>query len=194
MRHPLLLLASLELPIYITTGYHEFIEAALRRAGKAPVTDFARWHQAIEEQPSAFQGNYEPSRQAPLVYHLYGIDTVPDSLVLTEDDYLTFLVAASQNFGKTTDPIHVRVRQALSDSSLFLFGYDLQSWEFRALFWGALVQRTRSLSSVVGIQLEPSEIEKQYLQKYLGVHQFQVAWGNVASTVQQLSEAVMNDQ
>jgi hypothetical protein len=190
LRHPLLLLANLDLPIYITTGYHEFVEAALRHAGKAPVSDFARWHRSIEEHRSAFAGNYEPTRQTPLVYHLHGIDAVPDSLVLTEDDYLTFLVAASQNFGKTTDPVHWRVRQALSDSSLFLLGYELQSWDFRALFWGAVAQRTRSLTSVVGIQVEPSEIEKQYLQKYLDAHHFQVAWGNVGSTVQQLCEAV----
>lgn len=188
--HPLLLLASLDLPIYLTTGYHEFMEAALRHAGKAPRTDFARWHKAIEEHPSAFAGNYEPSRQEPLVYHLYGVDAVPDSLVLTEDDYLTFLVAASQNFGKTTDPVHWRVRQALSDSSLMLLGYELQSWEFRALFWGALVQRTRTLSSVVSIQLEPSQVEKQYLQKYLDGHHFQVAWGSLVSAVQELYKAV----
>ncbi len=192
--HPLLLLAAFELPIYVTTGYHEFMEAALRRAGKTPRTDFCRWHKEIEKVdkfPSVFDGSYEPSRQEPLVYHLHGLDRCPDSLVLTEDDYLRFLVACSQNFGKNTDPVHWRVRQALCDSSLLLLGYELQSWDFRSLFWGLIVQRTRSLTSVVSIQLESSEIEKLYLQKYLDGHDFKVSWGSVQEYVKTLSEAVL---
>ncbi len=191
--HPLLLLAALDLPIYITTGYHEFMEAALRRAGKSPRTDFCRWHKNIEvseKYPSVFDGSYEPSPQQPLVYHLHGLDRCEDSLVLTEDDTLTFLVACAQNFGKNTDPVHGRVRQALSDSSLLLLGYELQGWDFRSLFWGLIVQRTRALTSVISIQLEPSQVEKLYLQKYLDGYDFKVSWGSVQDCLTTLSKAV----
>lgn len=188
--HPLLLLANLDLPIYVTTGYHELLEAALIRAGKTPRTEFCRWHKEIERHPVVFDGSYEPSAQSPLVYHLHGSDRIPDSLVLTEDDYLSFLVACSQNIGKTTDPVHGRVRQALCDSSLLLLGYELQAWDFRSLFWGTIVPRTRALTSVVSIQLEPSEIEKLYLQKYLEGYDFKVAWGNLREIVLVLDKAV----
>jgi hypothetical protein len=190
--HPLLLLAGLDLPIYVTTSYHEFMEAALRRAGKTPRTEFCRWHKEIEKYPSVFDGSYEPGRQEPLVYHLHGLDRYPDSLVLTTDDYLTFLVACAQNFGKNTDPVHGRVRQALCDSSLLLLGYELQGWDFRSLFWGLIVQRTRSLTSVISIQLEPGEVEKLYLQKYLDGYDFKVFWGSVQEYVETLSKAVLH--
>jgi hypothetical protein len=110
--------------------------------------------------------------------------------VLTEDDTLTFLVACAQNFGKNTDPVHGRVRQALSDSSLLLLGYELQGWDFRSLFWGLIVQRTRALTSVISIQLEPSQVEKLYLQKYLDGYDFKVSWGSVQDCLTTLSKAV----
>jgi hypothetical protein len=191
--HPLLLLANLEVPIYLTTGYHETLEAALRKAGKEPRTDFCRWHKNIEageRYPSVFDGTYEPNKQEPLVYHLHGLERHEDSLVLTEDDYLKFLVACAQNLGKNTDPVHSRVRQALSDSSLLLLGYELQEWDFRSLFWGLVVQRTRSLTSVVSIQLEPSEIEKKYLEKYLAAYDFKVVWAGFRDYVASLYKAV----
>lgn len=195
-RHPLLLLAGLDLPIYLTTGYHEFLETALRRAGKRPRTDFCRWHKNIESSeryPSAFDGSYEPSKQEPLVYHLHGLDRYEDSLVLTEDDYLTFLVACSQNIGKNSDPVHGRVRQALSDSSLLLLGYTLQGWDFRSLFWGLVVQRTRTLTSVVSIQLKPSDVERSYLEKYLAKFDFKVSWDEFGTYVATLSREVLGD-
>ena len=88
--------------------------------------------------------------------------------------------------------MHGRVRQALSDSSLLLLGYELQDWDFRSLFWGTIVPRTRArpLTSVVSIQLEPGEIEKLYLQKYLDGFYFKVAWGSVRETVLALDKVV----
>lgn len=80
---PLLILAGLPLPIYITTGYHDFIEAALRRAGKEPRSEVCRWHRGLDSIPSVFVNNYEPSTAEPLVFHLLGRDDRPDSLVLT---------------------------------------------------------------------------------------------------------------
>ena len=191
--HPLLLLANLELPIYLTTSCHEFLEAALVAAGKQPRTDFCRWHKNIESTeryPTAFDGRYEPSKQEPLVYHLHGLDRYEDSLVLTEDDYLTFLVACSQNIGKNSDPVHGRIRQALSDSSLLLLGYELSAWDFRSLFWGLIVPRTRTLTSVVCIQLPPSEEDRNYLVKYLDNFDFKVSWDRFGEYVAKLSEEV----
>ena len=159
------------------------------------IRDSCRWHKNIEigeRYPSVFDGRYEPSKQEPLVYHLHGLDRYQDSMVLTEDDHLTFLVACAQNLGKNTDPVHSRLRQALSDSSLLLLGYELQGWDFRSLFWGLIVQRTRSLTSVVSIQLEPSEVERKYLEKYLAGYDFKVAWAGFQEYVIDLFKAVSN--
>lgn len=191
--HPLLNLAAFELPIYVTTSYHDFLEKALREAGKEPRTDICRWHNELEKIPSVFDDKeYVPSREEPLVYHLHGWDEYPDSLVLTEDEYLQFLVATSQNVGRSTDPVHKRVRQAMSDSSLMLLGYGLQNWDFRSLFWGLITQRTRSLTSVVAIQLEPDDVEKEYLDTYLGGYDFMVTWSEVNIYLRELVQVISN--
>ena len=37
--NPLSILATLDIPVYLTTGYHHFIESALRAAAKSPRTE-----------------------------------------------------------------------------------------------------------------------------------------------------------
>ncbi len=191
--HPLLLLANLDLPIYLTTGYHEYLEAALVKAGKDPQSDFCRWHGNIKRYPSVFDKEYEPSVQKPLVYHLHGLDRYEDMMVLTEDDHLTFLSACAQNIAKTDcDPVHLRVRQALAEGSLLLLGYELHGWDFRSLFWGLIKPRPRSYASAISIQLEPSVFEKQYLERYLAKYNFDVAWVGFRDYVASLWKAVKN--
>ena len=142
---PYLLLAAFNLPIYITTSYHDFLEKALRSAGKQPRRAICRWHSGIDPTlPDILDADFRPSSQAPLVFHLYGIDEIPTSLVLTEDDYLKFLVSATAAIGSSTDPVPGRIRQAMSDSSLLLLGYQLRAWELRALSGGWSCRARRS--------------------------------------------------
>ncbi|MCK6629094.1 MAG: SIR2 family protein [Anaerolineae bacterium] len=188
--NPLLNLAEFPLPIYLTTSYHDFIEVALRRAGKEPRTEICRWHKGLESVPSVFESDYQPSKEAPLVYHLHGFDAYPESLVLTENDYLEFLVAISQEMGRGTDPIPKRVRQAMADSSLILLGYKLPSWEFKVLFWGLVKPRPLQHTSV-SIQLAPNEAERQYLQEYLRREaKFEVYWGEIEQFIVELRQAL----
>lgn len=185
----LLMLAEFPLPIYLTTSYHNFMEVALRQAGKTPRTEICRWHKGLESVPSVFDDDYQPTAKEPLVYHLHGFDKHPASLVLTEDDYMEFLVAISQNVGRGADPIPLRVRQSMADSSLVLLGYNLRNWDFRALFWGLIKPRPLQQTSV-SIQLVPSEVERNYLQKYLGEFEFKVYWGDIYDYLQELYQGV----
>ncbi len=182
---PLLTLADFPIPIYLTTSYHDFIEVALRRVGKKPHSEICRWHKGLEGIPSMWPEEYQPTPQEPLVYHLHGLDIHPGSLVLTEDDYMEFLVAISQNVGRGADPIPRRVRQAMADSSLMMLGYDLRSWDFRVLFWGLIKPRPLQQTSV-SIQLVPSEVEREYLQKYMSDFEFKVYWGTIDQYVEEL--------
>ena len=184
---PLLVLAEMPLPIYLTTSYHNFIEVALRHVGKKPRTEICRWHKGMEGIPSTLDENYQPSAEEPLVYHLHGFDTYPGSMVLTEDDYMEFLVAISQNVGRGADPIPRRIRQAMADSSLVLLGYDLSSWDFRVLFWGLIKPRPLQQTSV-SVQIVPTEVEKSYLQKYLDEFEFKVYWGSIQEYARELRQ------
>jgi hypothetical protein len=140
--------------------------------------------------PGGFAGDYQPTREEPLVYHLYGLDTYPESLVLTEDDHLEFLVAIARDMSRDTDRIPKRIRQALSDSSLILLGYDLRSWEFRTLFWGLIKFRPPMKQENVSVQVAPDDTEKLYLDKYLSEARFQVVWREVLQYVQELYQSM----
>ncbi len=186
--NPFLILADLPLPIYLTTGYHDFLEVALRRAGKTPRPEICRWQRGLEGLPSVFDSDsllekgkkYQPTPQEPLVYHLHGLDERPDSLVLTEDDYLQFLVTMSRDKGdQAKDPVPARVRQAIADSALILLGYPLSGWAFRSLFWG-LIKDTIPHTGVFTIQLEPTPVQRKYFEEYLKREaSLEAYWGDI---------------
>jgi hypothetical protein len=171
---PLEILANLPLPIFVTTTPYTFIEKALRNAGKTPETEFCRWHDGLDSIASIFApagsaADYQPSDKRPLVYHLYGLDKYEDSLVLTEDDYLDFLMAVSQGRGKDVDPVQPVVKLALQSKALLLLGFRLSSWSFRALYRGLIkpMPDVRRYQGYCCLQVVPNEDEKRYYESYL---------------------------
>jgi hypothetical protein len=165
---PYAILASLRLPVYVTTSWTGLLEDAIREAGRTPIVRHFDWHRPryVDEEPT------EPTRENPLVYHLFGTLEDPSSLVVTEDHYFEWLTAWIKRVDK--DPsIPGCVARALTDSSLLFLGYRLDDWEFRVLF--------RSIKSFngaallhenlhVGVQLNPqsSMIEPEAAEEYLG--------------------------
>jgi hypothetical protein len=191
--NPLRVLAELPLPIYLTTNFTTYMEDALKAAGKEPRSEICYWQDELAgDVPSIFEENpdYEPSPEQPLVYHLHGLDAHPSSLVLTEDDYLDFLVKVSQD----PEAIPTRVAQALADSSLLLLGYQLQGWDFKVIFRGLITTKrsSRRLLSLA-IQLTPDsegatspEDAQEYLKRYFDSANFEIYWGDAQSFVQEL--------
>lgn len=189
--NPLLLLADLPLPIYLTTGYHQFLEAALLKAGKKPQSEFARWHPGLEEVPAVLgpDKDYEPTPAQPLVYHLHGLDDYPASLVLTEDDHLDFLTYISRHH---QGAIHARVTSALTTCSLLMLGYSLRDWDFRVLFRGVIKPRPQSIRMTnVAIQLEDTPLEKEFVKKYLRQVNFEVEWNDPLTFIHELHQGYM---
>ena len=178
---PLLLLANLPIKVILTTSPHTFIEDALRKAGKQPLTELCRWRRELDSIDPAITAGYRPTAQQPLVYHLHGLDKYPDSLVLSEDDHLEFLVNICQGAGNNAmDRVHGLVRQALFDD-LILLGFSLSDWGFRALYAGLIKPNGRQEDrGVCCLQLAPDAVERQYLQEYLEREaKFEVFWGTL---------------
>jgi len=184
--NPLLMLAALPLPIFVTTSYHDFLEVALReRAGKRPHTEICVWNDSLRAIQSVFEHNpdYQPTPEEPLVYHLHGFDAYPESLVLTEDDYLDFLAYIA----KDPRAIHPRVRQALTDSSLVMIGYHPQEWDFRVIFRGLVATRPPGMwKTSIAIQLEHEPLIQQYIQRYLRQARFDVEWTEAGEFIAEL--------
>jgi hypothetical protein len=204
--NPLRLLAELPLPIYLTTCHHQFLEHALVRTGfKQPVTEVFYWHDGLRRIPSvyALEPDYAPSVARPLVYHLFGLDEYPESLVLTEDDHLDYLVKLSslrhevKHAEKALD-IPAFVSMALTGTALLLLGYHVYDWDFRILFKG-LVQatgdsRSKRAPKSIMVQMEPVAEEgvskqqeiKAYLSQYFEQSHFVVYWGRMQNCVRKL--------
>jgi hypothetical protein len=187
---PLRILARLPLPIYVTTSYHDFVERALLAEKKHPVTQVCFWSgQPLNIAPEHKENkDFVPTADAPLVYHLFGFERYPTSMVLSEDDYLDFLVKVTQDTDVERSVIPVNLKSALSVSSLIMLGYRLQDWDFRILFRGIINSRqstSRGFSFI--IQLDPDQqyhVEdvaeaRKYLETYFQPRQFNVAWGDV---------------
>jgi TIR domain/SIR2-like domain len=133
------ILADLNLPIYLTTNYDHFMEAALKNKGKDPVSEFCRWNHDIEQYAkrsgidSLFDvKNYKPKISSPLVYHLHGDMDEPISMVLTETDYLEFFMNMGTENGNHILPR--LIQQTLVNSSQLFIGYSLQDLISRILF------------------------------------------------------------
>ncbi len=175
---PMLILAQMPLPIYLTTSYHGLLEAALTRAGKQPHSAICAWSPRLRVWNESLDRDYRPTPEQPLVFHLHGHDSDPHSLVLTENNYMEFLVSVARDIGRETDLIPARVRHALADSSLILMGFEPDSWDFRTLLWGLLQPRPRKQTSVTVIQVKPSGARENYLRHLMRDAAFEIYWGD----------------
>jgi hypothetical protein len=179
------ILAELPLPLYMTTNYDDFMVQALQSPprNKAPRQEYCRWNRFLQDQPSVFESDFKPAIATPLVYHLHGHTGVLESLVLTEDDYLDFLV----NISKDEKLLPYQIQKSLAESSLLFLGYRLADWDFRVLFRSLITYMERSLAKLhISAQLVPvgavaTEEQKQnalrYLDEYFGKLDVRVYWG-----------------
>ena len=172
-------LADLPFQIFLTTNYDDLLLQALRRAGKEPFEELCRWNTAVKKSVVSAFDSRRPipvSDQRPIVYHLHGNVRSRQSIVITEDDYLDFLISVSR------DPklIPPRIQQSLTDSSLLFIGYGLRDINFRVIYRGLIQQLEGSLRTLsVSVQLQPGDRSSQsYLEQYFGGMNVQIYWGS----------------
>ncbi len=197
------ILASLPLPIYITTNYDDFMVQALIRANKDVKRELCRWNVKVspstnvKASSSIFADGYTPSVANPVVYHFHGWTDDVDSLVLTEDDYFEFLISVSRD----QDLIPPRIQQAMVGSSLILLGYRLDDWDFRVMFHLLATYLEISTSPThVAVQIapvkdeEPQELKQkaqayldQYFEKYKKLD-IRIYWGSCQDFLEELRD------
>jgi hypothetical protein len=193
------ILASLPLPLYLTTSYDNFMYQALkkrREKDKDPVREFCHWNEYLQENyPSVIFEEKKPTVSNPVVYHLHGYNDLSDSLVLTDDDYLDFLVNVAQD----NSYIPERIQRALSGTSLLLLGYQLEDWNFRVLFRSLAIFLQKGLKRThIAVQFEPEPDRKatqekkamaqRYFERYFGIRDVKVYWGTCQQFVSELKK------
>jgi hypothetical protein len=196
-------LAELPLPIYITTSYFDFLERALELAGKHPRTQVCSWSGGKAKGEHLPDPNFEPSSDKPVVYHLFGLENYPTTLVLSEDDYMNWQISVAeelsqQNTNTTVPSIPLRLREVLADkeSQLMILGYSLQDWEFRVLFrfiWRFRKDEDLRRSTVIQLKPRPKNTEYEqnalgYLKQYFDIKRSNVKWTTAETYIHRLSE------
>ena len=187
-------LAKLDLPLYLTTNPDSFMAEALKAQDKEPAREICPWNEMLDGLPSIFEDDpdYEPTTEKPLVYHLFGSDEEVDSLVLTEDHYLDFLVRTSAEMERIPPSIWA----ALANSSLMFVGYSLDDWEFRVIMRGLVATRQqRRRFKHVAVQLElgemgtdDTEAVQSFLQDRFQDAEINVFWGSLEQFIAELRE------
>ncbi len=195
---PFRILSELKAPIYINASPDPLLLKSLRAAGLEPTLVTCGWRSDPVVPPPDDPPPDDPSPDQPLLYHPLGMFGQWDSLVLTEDDYFDYLIAAS-----TYKLMPAAVRSAVVESSLIFFGFPLDDWTFRVLF--RQIMTLKGVAKLhefahVGVQVDPeghslADVKKarKYLQDYFAgigseAPRIDIYWGSPVDFLKELRE------
>jgi hypothetical protein len=122
----LLALAQLDFPVVLTTNYDDLYEQALRQVGKDPlVVVYSR-----KRRPRISSRDLRGPR--PVVFKLHGDFSRPETLVITENDYIDFVGQMTEK-----DPFHpipLPLKRLLMTWTTLFLGYSLADYNLRLVF------------------------------------------------------------
>ena len=185
-------LANLDLPVYLTTNPDNLLADALAAANKKPVVALCPRRDDAGDITTAEAPNFEPSKEAPLVYHLFGHLKDPESIVLTQDNYFDYLIDVTRN----NDIIPTSVRAKLTNTALLFLGFQLRDWDFRVFFSSIKGREGRALLGKyahVAVQIDPEQDRtvdpkraRQYLERYFSNTKISIYWGRAEDFLKEL--------
>jgi TIR domain/SIR2-like domain len=142
-------LALLPFPLIISTCHDRLLADALKQAEKTPVVYRYNLRGDRGDNPEFAVSGAEGT---PVVYHLFGTFEEPQSLVLSENDLLDFLIAVISE----RPPMPNSLRRALQRPgvSLLFVGFGIRHWYLRVLL-KALVRSLLLGGSGGAVALEP---------------------------------------
>lgn len=203
LRRRYALLGKLDLPIYLTTNYDDLVAKSLRSPGVEPVVEYYRWTPNKAESPYRWKRNYAPTASNPLVFHLHGHLEEPHSMVLTEDDYIDYLLNMSNDVrhvqSKQTGVFPSFVRSSIKNDTLLFLGYSLRDINFRVILRGLLSKLSQSEKKLsIAVQLEPDGAHAlktpDYLARYYEWMEVSVIFEDVGQFMTELVECVAQER
>jgi hypothetical protein len=120
-------LAELNFPLIITTNYDRLFEDALLSAGKNPTTSVYQPKANIPPKDVS----KDPSPENPFIFKIHGDVNTPESLVITDEDYIDFVLqmTAPGNYNPVPRTFYYRLAMW---PTLFI-GYSLLDYNLRLL-------------------------------------------------------------
>ncbi len=119
-------LAELGFPLVITTNYDQLFENALVGAGKQPRV--AVYTPKLE----ATTDHRDPTAESPIVFKIHGDISQPQTIVITDEDYIQFVLRMSNK--DPYDPVPLTLKYYLTGWTTLFVGYSLLDYNLRLLF------------------------------------------------------------
>jgi hypothetical protein len=119
-------LAELAFPLVITTNYDQLFESALIAIGKPPRVEVY----TPNLEPTA---DYrDPTAESPVVFKIHGDIMRPETIVITDEDYIQFVLRMSNK--DPYDPVPLTLKYYLTGWTTLFVGYSLLDYNLRLLF------------------------------------------------------------
>lgn len=121
-------LAEMGFPVIISTNYDQLFEDALVTTGKHP-------RQVIytPDDRGRTVDYRDPTADSPIVFKIHGDISQPASLVITDEDYIQFVLRMSTS-KRAYDPVPLTVKTLLTEWTTLFVGYSLLDFNLRLLF------------------------------------------------------------
>ena len=120
-------LARLNFPLVITTNYDRLFERALIDANKQPYVGL------YESEPNpTVDCPHDPTSDRPFVFKIHGDISRPESIVITDEDYIQFILRMSHD--GSYHPIPMMLKYHFTRWPTLFVGYSLLDYNLRLLF------------------------------------------------------------
>jgi SIR2-like domain len=122
------MLAALPFKIIITTNYDQLLDDALRESGKGPfrIVYSPRLGEPTEDMTG------DPTEKQPLVFKMHGDLEHRESIVITDEDYITFVQRMMEK--DPAYPVPMTIRYRMNRWPTVFVGYSLRDYNLRLLF------------------------------------------------------------
>jgi hypothetical protein len=122
-------LAKLNFPLVITTNYDGLFEMALAQLQKQPVKKV--YEKSRQAEAKDFPG--EPTALFPFLFKIHGdLLLDPDSVVITDEDYIPFMMRMGD--ASTHNPVPETLLFRFKKYATLFIGYSLLDYNLRLLF------------------------------------------------------------
>jgi hypothetical protein len=122
------MLAALPFKIIVTTNYDHLLERSLHDLGKEEQKlVYNPEHDEPAEDLSA-----DPTPERPLLFKIHGDLNKRESIVITDEDYITFVQRMSEK--EASHPVPLTVRFRMKQWPILFVGFSLRDYNLRLLF------------------------------------------------------------
>lgn len=119
-------LAELPFPLIVTTNYDQLFERAFRKTEKNPYIEYYRKEEFVRVP------EHTPAADRPFLFKVHGDIDYPESIVITDEDYIHFILRMSDK--DPYHPIPETFRYHLKRWPTIFIGYSLMDYNLRLLF------------------------------------------------------------